>query len=127
MDGCTTSALRAPRTVEDARTEVVIVRTLESCPEHAIHRSSRGMAKASGLSVSTVQRIWRVFGLQPHGGLEALHDPNFMAKVRDVVGLYVWPPEHGVVLCVDEKSQSGRWTAATMLPMGPGQPARSEA
>lgn len=53
-----------------------------------------------------------------------LHDPNFMAKVRDAVGLYVRPPELGVVLCVDEKSQSGRWTAATMLPTRPGQPVR---
>ena len=96
----------APRTIDDARIEAVIVRTLESCPENATHWSSRGMAKASGLSVSTVQRIWRAFGLQPHRmeTFKLSTDPNFVAKVRDVVGLYVSPPEHAIVLCVDEKS-----------------------
>ncbi|MEY9460371.1 hypothetical protein ABH973_000784 [Bradyrhizobium ottawaense] len=92
-----------PRTIDDARIEAVIVRTLESCPENATHWSSRGMAKASGLSVSAVQRIWRAFGLQPHR-LETFKlsaDPNFAAKVRDVVGLYVSPPAHAIVLCVD--------------------------
>jgi len=105
----------APRTIDDARIEAVIVRTLESCPENATHWSSRGMAKASGLSVSTVQRIWRAFGLQPHR-LETFKlstDPNFVAKVRDVVGLYVSPPAHAIVLCVDEKSQIRRWTAVS--------------
>src|SRR6478735_10818242 len=97
----------APRTVDDARIEAVIVRTLERCPENATHWSSRGMAKASGLSVSTVQRIWRAFGLQPHR-LETFKlstDPDFVAKVRDIVGLYVAPPDRAIVLCVDEKSQ----------------------
>jgi transposase len=97
----------APRTVADARIEAVIVRTLESQPPDATHWSSRGMARASGLSVSTVQRIWRAFGLQPHR-LETFKlstDPDFVAKVRDVVGLYVSPPDHAIVLCVDEKSQ----------------------
>ena len=78
-----------PRTIEDARIEAVIVRTLETKPSDATHWSSRGMARASGLSVSTVQRIWRAFGLQPHR-LETFKlstDPNFVAKVRDVVGL----------------------------------------
>ena len=84
----------------------MIVTTLENCPENATHWSSRGMAKASGLSVSTVQRIWRAFGLQPHRmeTFKLSTDPNFVAKVRDVVGLYVSPPEHAIVLCVDEKS-----------------------
>jgi hypothetical protein len=85
----------------------VIVRTLETKPPDATHWSSRGMARACGLSVSTVQRIWRAFGLQPHR-LETFKlstDPYFDAKVRDVVGFYVAPPERAIVLCVDEKSQ----------------------
>jgi transposase len=117
----------APRTIEDARIEAVIVRTLESLPPDATHWSSRGMAKASGLSVSTVQRIWRAFGLQPHR-LETFKlstDPDFVAKVRDVVGLYVSPPEHALVLCVDEKSQiQALDRSQPMLPMRPGQAAR---
>ena len=91
-----------PRTIEDARIEAVIVRTLETQPPDATHWSSRGMARASGLSVSTVQRIWRAFGLQPHR-LETFKlstDPDFVAKVRDVVGLYVAPPERAIVLCL---------------------------
>jgi transposase len=117
----------APRTVDDARIEAVIVRTLESLPTDATHWSSRGMARASGLSVSTVQRIWRAFGLQPHR-LETFKlstDPDFVAKVRDVVGLYVSPPAHAIVLCVDEKSQiQALDRSQPMLPMRPGQPAR---
>lgn len=116
-----------PRTVDDARIEAVIVRTLESLPPDATHWSSRGMARASGLSVSTVQRIWRAFGLQPHR-LETFKlstDPDFVAKVRDVVGLYVSPPAHAIVLCVDEKSQiQALDRSQPMLPMRPGQPAR---
>ena len=79
----------APRTIDDARIEATIVRTLESLPPGATHWSSRGMARACGLSVSTVQRVWRSFGLQPHR-LETFKlstDPDFVAKVRDVVGL----------------------------------------
>lgn len=85
------------------------------------------MAKASGLSTSSVQRIWRAFGLQPHR-LETFKlstDPNFVSKVRDVVGLYVAPPERAVVLCVDEKSQiQALDRSQPLLPMRPGQPAR---
>ena len=85
------------------------------------------MARESGLSVSTVQRIWRAFGLQPHR-LETFKlstDPDFVAKVRDVVGLYVSPPAHAIVLCVDEKSQiQALDRSQPMLPMRPGQPAR---
>jgi transposase len=117
----------APRTIDDARIEAVIVRTLENCPDNATHWSSRGMAEASGLSVSTVQRIWRAFGLQPHRmeTFKLSTDPNFVAKVRDVVGLYVSPPEHAIVLCVDEKSQiQALDRSQPMLPMRPGQPAR---
>jgi transposase len=117
----------APRTVDDARIEALIVRTLESLPQGATHWSSRGMAKVSGLSISTVQRIWRAFGLQPHR-LETFKlstDPQFVAKVRDVVGLYVSPPEHAIVLCVDEKSQiQALDRSQPMLPMRPGQSAR---
>lgn len=116
-----------PRTIDDARIEAVIVRTLESVPPAATHWSSRGMARASGLSISTVQRIWRAFGLQPHR-LETFKlstDPDFVAKVRDVVGLYVSPPTHAIVLCVDEKSQiQALDRSQPMLPMRPGQPAR---
>lgn len=116
-----------PRTLEDARIEAVIVRTLETLPPDATHWSSRSMAKASGVSISSVQRIWRAFGLQPHR-LETFKlstDPDFVAKVRDVVGLYVSPPEHAIVLCVDEKSQiQALDRTQPLLPMRPGQPAR---
>ena len=116
-----------PRTIEDARIEAVIVRTLETKPPDATHWSSRGMARASGLSVSTVQRIWRAFGLQPHR-LETFKlstDPDFVAKVRDVVGLYVSPPERAIVLCVDEKSQiQALDRSQPMFPMRLGQAAR---
>lgn len=116
-----------PRTLEDARIEAVIVRTLETLPPDATHWSSRSMAKASGVSISSVQRIWRAFGLQPHR-LETFKlstDPDFVAKVRDVVGLYVSPPEHAIVLCVDEKSQiQALDRTQPLLPMRPGQAAR---
>src|SRR5882762_5820062 len=117
----------APRTIEDARIEAVIVRTLESVPAAATHWSSRGMSRACGLSVSTVQRIWRAFGLQPHR-LETFKlstDPDFVTKVRDVVGLYLAPPAQALVLCVDEKSQiQALDRSQPMLPMRPGQAAR---
>ena len=112
----------APRTVDDARIEAVITATLESVPPDATHWSSRGMARASGLSVSTVQRVWRAFGLQPHR-LETFKlstDPDFVAKVRDVVGLYMAPPDRALVLCVDEKSQiQALDRSQPMLPMRP--------
>lgn len=114
----------APRTVDDAHIEAVIVRTLESAPPDATHWSSRGMARASGLSVSTVQRIWRAFGLQPHRTetFKLSTDPLFVEKVRDVVGLYVAPPAHAMVLCVDEKSQiQALDRSQPLLPMRPGQ------
>jgi transposase len=116
-----------PRTIDDARIEAVIVKTLESLPADATHWSSRGMAKEGGVSVSSVQRIWRAFGLQPHRTetFKLSTDPQFVAKVRDVVGLYVSPPQHAVVLCVDEKSQiQALDRSQPMLPMRPGQPAR---
>lgn len=116
-----------PRTVDDARIEAVITRTLESLPSDATHWSSRGMARASGLSTSTVQRIWRAFGLQPHreGTFKLSTDPDFVDKVRDVVGLYVAPPAHAIVLCVDEKSQiQALDRSQPLLPMRPGQIAK---
>ena len=116
-----------PRTVDDARIAAVITRTLESLPADATHWSSRGMARASGLSASTVQRIWRAFGLQPHreGTFKLSTDPDFVDKVRDVVGLYVTPPAHAIVLCVDEKSQiQALDRSQPLLPMRPGQIAR---
>jgi transposase len=116
-----------PRTLDDERIEAVIVRTLESLPANATHWSSRSMAKASGVSISSVQRIWRAFGLQPHR-LETFKlstDPDFVAKVRDVVGLYVSPPQHAIVLCVDEKSQiQALDRTQPLLPLRPGQAAR---
>ena len=116
-----------PRTIEDTRIEAVITRTLESQPEAATHWSSRAMALDSGLSVSTVQRIWRAFGLQPHrqDTFKLSTDPDFVAKVRDVVGLYVAPPEHAVVLCLDEKSQiQALDRSQPVFPMRPGQAER---
>lgn len=125
----------APRTVDDARVEQVIARTLESVPPGATHWSSRGMAAASGLSVSTVQRIWRAFGLQPHRQetFKLSTDPDFVEKVRDVVGLYMAPPERALVLCVeprgspdvDEKSQiQALDRTQPLLPMRPSQAER---
>ena len=114
----------APRTVEDARIEAVIVRTLESLPDNATHWSSRGMARASGLSTSTVQRIWRAFGLQPHRSetFKLSTDPDFISKVRDIVGLYLAPPARALVLCVDEKSQiQALDRSQPLLPLRPGQ------
>jgi transposase len=114
----------APRTIDDARIEAVIARTLESLPADGTHWSSRGMARASGLSVSTVQRVWRAFGLQPHRveTFKLSTDPDFVAKVRDVVGLYMAPPERALVLCVDEKSQiQALDRTQPLLPMRPGQ------
>jgi len=116
-----------PRSIDDVRIEAVIVQTLESLPPDATHWSSRVMARASGLSVSTVQRIWRAFGLQPHrlDTFKLSTDPDFVAKVRDVVGLYVSPPDRAIVLCVDEKSQiQALDRSQPMLPMRPGQAAR---
>ena len=100
----------------------MIVQTLESLPLNATHWSSRGMARASGLWVSSVQRIWRAFGLQPHrlDTFKLSTDPDFVAEVRDVVGLYVSPPDRAVVLCVDEKSQiQALDRSQPMLPLRP--------
>jgi transposase len=117
-----------PRTITDAQVEEVIVRTLETKPKTATHWSTRSMAAQVGLSQSAVSRIWRAFGLQPHR-LETWKlskDPLFLDKVRDVVGLYLAPPERAVVLCVDEKSQiQALDRTAPILPMLPGTPERA--
>jgi transposase len=117
-----------PRTVLDEQVEAVITRTLESTPKDATHWSTRSLAAELGLSQSAVSRIWRAFGLQPHrqDSWKLSRDPQFIDKVRDVVGLYLDPPERAVVLCVDEKSQiQALDRTAPILPMLPGTPARA--
>jgi transposase len=115
----------APRTVSDERVEEVVVRTLESTPKGQTHWSRATMAKASGLSDSTIGRIWRAFGLKPHlvESFKLSPDPQFIEKVRDIVGLYLSPPENAIVLCVDEKSQmQALERTQPLLPLRPGQP-----
>ncbi len=117
-----------PRTITDGQVEEVIVKTLESTPKGATHWSTRSMASEVGLSQTAVSRIWRAFGLQPHRTetWKLSKDPQFVAKVRDVVGLYLDPPERAVVLCVDEKSQiQALDRTAPILPMLPGTPQRA--
>jgi transcriptional regulator with XRE-family HTH domain len=113
-----------PRKLSDKQVEQVLTRTLESQPEAATHWSTRDMAKACGLSQSTVSRIWRAFSLAPHRSetFKLSRDPLFIEKVRDIVGLYLAPPDHALVLCVDEKSQiQALDRTAPLLPMRPGQ------
>jgi len=117
-----------PRTVTDAQVEDVITRTLETAPKNDTHWSTRSMATEVGLNQTAVSRIWRAFGLQPHrqDSWKLSKDPQFIDKVRDVVGLYLDPPERAVVLCVDEKSQiQALDRTAPILPMMPGVPARA--
>src|SRR6266480_8093027 len=116
-----------PRSISDDDVERVIVKTLEEQPANATHWSTRSMAAATGMSQSAVSRIWRAFALKPHQ-LETFKlspDPQFIDKVRDIVGLYLNPPEAAVVLCVDEKSQiQALDRSAPVLPLLPGVPAR---
>ena len=117
----------APRTISDAVVEQVIAKTLHEKPRSATHWSSRTMAKSSGLSQSAVVRIWRAFGLQPHRAetFKLSTDPLFIEKVRDIVGLYLNPPDRALVLCVDEKSQiQALDRTQPILPMMPGVPER---
>jgi transposase len=117
-----------PRTITDEQVEEVVIKTLESTPRDATHWSTRSMAREVGLNQSAVLRIWRAFGLQPHRQetWKLSKDPQFVAKVRDVVGLYLDPPERAVVLCVDEKSQiQALDRTAPILPMLPGTPERA--
>jgi transposase len=114
----------APRKYGDDAVEALIVRTLESKPRKATHWSVTLMAEESGVSRSQVHRIWRAFGLKPHLAetFKLSQDPLFVEKVRDVVGLYMAPPERAMVLCVDEKSQiQALDRTQPLLPMRPGQ------
>ena len=113
----------APRRVSDAQVEQVIIQTLESTPRGETHWSTRGLARATGLSRMTISRIWRAFGLQPHrtDTFKLSPDPLLIEKVRDIVGLYLNPPEHALVFCVDEKSQiQALDRTQPLLPITPG-------
>ena len=117
----------APRTVSDDAVEAVIVKTLETTPKGETHWSTRTMAKAAGMSHTMVGRIWRTFGLQPHvtESFKLSPDPQLVAKIRDVVGLYMHPPHNAVVFAVDEKSQiQALQRAQPILPMDIGHPER---
>jgi transposase len=116
-----------PRRLTDRQVERVLTMTLESTPRDATHWSTRSMAKASGLSHSSVNRIWRAFALAPHRTetFKLSKDPLFIEKVRDIVGLYLNPPDKALVLCVDEKSQiQALDRSQPVLPMRPGQAER---
>ena len=117
-----------PRTIADQQVEDVIVRTLEQAPPNQdTHWSTRSMAKTTGMSQTAISRIWRAFGLKPHleDSWKLSADPQFIDKVRDVVGLYLDPPERALVLCVDEKSQiQALYRTAPILPILPTTPAR---
>lgn len=114
----------APRSIGDAEVEAVVVRTLEETPVDATHWSTRDLAKKSGMSAASVGRIWQAFGLKPWltDSFKLSADPQFVDKVRDVVGLYMNPPDHAVVLCVDEKTSiQALDRTQPSLPMRPGQ------
>ena len=116
-----------PRSISDADVERVIVKTLEEQPRGATHWSTRSMAAATGMSQTAVSRIWRAFALKPHQTetFKLSPDPQFIDKVRDIVGLYLNPPDAAVVLCVDEKAQiQALDRSAPMLPLMPGVPQR---
>src|SRR4249919_4349206 len=117
----------APRKIGDEKIAEVVTTTLETMPAAATHWSTRSMARATGVSISTVHRIWRAFSLQPHRSetFKLSTDPLFVDKVRDIVGLYLDPPDRALVLCVDEKSQiQALDRTAPILPMRPGQAER---
>jgi len=116
-----------PRTIDDDQVAAVIERTLATTPHDATHWSIRSMAKQTGLSHTTIRRIWTAFGLQPHRSetFKLSTDPLFVDKVRDIVGLYLSPPDRALVLCVDEKSQiQALDREQPVLPMMPGMPER---
>jgi transposase len=116
-----------PRTITDEKVEAVIIKTLEEKPSDATHWSTRSMAKAMGMSQTSISLIWRAFGLQPHRAetFKLSTDPLFIDKLYDVCGLYLDPPERAVVLCVDEKSQIQALNRfQPILPMMPGTPER---
>jgi transposase len=116
-----------PRSIGDDQVEAVVVATLETKPEGATQWSTRSMAKKMGLTQSAVSRIWRAFGLQPHRTevFQLSADPQLVEKVRDVVGLYLAPPDNAVVFCVDEKTAvQALERSQPLLPLQPGQPER---
>ena len=116
-----------PRMIDDADVERVIALTLETTPKDATHWSTRSMARRSGLSHNTVSHIWRAFALQPHRTetFKLSADPLFIEKVRDIVGLYLNPPDRALVLCVDEKSHiQALDRTRPLLPLRPGQAER---
>jgi transposase len=115
------------KTLGAKKIEAIVNATLHTTPRDATHWSSRTMARAQGVSAGTVQRIWRAHGLQPHRSesFKLSRDPEFVPKLRDVVGLYLNPPEKAMVFCVDEKSQiQALDRTAPVLPLRPGIPAR---
>jgi transposase len=115
----------APRKITDAQVEQAVTQTLQSLPRAATHWSTRSLAAKVGLSQSAVVRIWHSFGLQPHRTetFKLSTDPQLVEKVRDIVGLYLNPPEHAIVLCVDEKSQvQALDRTQPILPLRPGLP-----
>ena len=117
----------APRSIDDARVDAVIAKTLESVPTGATHWSTRSMAREMDVSQTAVSRIWRAFGLQPHRQetFKLSSDPLFVEKVRDIVGLYLAPPMKAMVLCVDEKSQiQALDRTQPILPLASGIPER---
>lgn len=117
----------APRKITDEQVERVVTLTLETTPRGATHWSTREMARKVGLSHVTIARVWKAFGLKPHRSetFKLSPDPLLVEKVRDIVGLYLNPPEHALVLCVDEKSQiQALDRTQPLLPMQPGQPER---
>ena len=114
----------APRRITDQQIEQVVTKTLESMPSNSTHWSTRLMAAEMGLSQDAIVRIWRAFGLQPHRveNFKFSKDPQFVEKVRDIVGLYLNPPDRAIVLCVDEKSQVQALNRTEpILPMAPGR------
>jgi transposase len=118
----------APRKLTDERIEQVIVTTLETTPTDATHWSTRSLARALGMNQTAVSRIWRAFGLKPHltEAFKLSTDPQFIDKVRDIVGLYLNPPQAALVLCVDEKTQvQALDRTAPVLPLRPGTPQRA--
>jgi len=117
----------APRQITDRQIEKVITKTLESMPANGTHWSTRLMAAETGLTQNAIVRIWHAFGLQPHRveNFKFSKDPQFVEKVRDIVGLYLNPPDRAMVLCVDEKSQVQALNRTEpILPLAPGVPAR---
>jgi transposase len=117
----------APRTISDEKVAEVVRLTLETKPKQATHWSTRAMARRCGLSNETIHRIWKTFGLQPHRSetFQLSTDPQFVEKVRDVVGLYMSPPQNALVLCLDEKSQiQALERSQPILPLAVHQPER---